>query len=135
MRRDEENLPIVGTENSSQLGARQGIDIHMDDAGRVLLDHSGMSVAPRWQDLDLTRIPRRLRALVPGALGANNTSCFRLGAGPFQRGKVNQGLELIPDDGEEPITHGVVAPVEIVHVAQYQQDLANTRTAWQIDED
>jgi hypothetical protein len=129
-----DNLPIVGSTSSSELGARPRIDITVDVAGNVVLDATGMSVAPRWRDLDFTRIPKRLRHIVPGATGANSTSCFTMGMGPFQNGVIANGLELIPDQGQAPVIHGVIAPVQVVPLAQYQTDLANTRAGWQIDE-
>lgn len=129
-----DNLPVVGSMSSSELGARSGIDITVDAAGSVVLDASGMSVAPAWRDLDFTRIPKRLKHLVPGAAGSNTTHCFTMGIGPFQNGMVAKGLELIPDQGPARITHGVIAPVQIVALAQYQADLASTRANWQIDE-
>jgi hypothetical protein len=129
-----DNLPVVGWTSSSELGARPGIDITVDVAGNVVLDASGMSVAPGWRDLDFTRIPKRLRHIVPGATGANSTFCFTIGVGPFQNGVVANGLELIPDQGQAPVTHGVVAPIQVVALAQYQTDLASTRANWQIDE-
>jgi len=135
MKRDPaDNLPVVGSTSSSGLGARPGIDITVDAAGNVVLDASGMSVAPGWRDLDFPRIPKRLRHIVPGAAGANSTSCFTTGAGPFQNGVVANGLELILDLGRAPVTHGVIAPVQLVPLAEYQTDLGNTRAAWQIDE-
>jgi hypothetical protein len=135
MRRDPaDNLPVVGTNSSSELGARPGIDITADPAGNVVLDESGMSVAPGWRDLEITRIPKRLRTLFPGAVGPNSSSCFALGIGPFQRGTVATGLELIPDQGPALVDHGVLAPVQVVPLANYQTDLANTRASWQIDE-
>jgi hypothetical protein len=57
-----------------------------------------------------------------------------MGAGPFQNGVIASGLELIPDQGQAPVAHGVIAPVQVVPLAQYQADLENTRAAWQIDE-
>jgi hypothetical protein len=64
-------------------------------AGNVVLDGtSGMSVAPGWRDLDFTRIPKRLRNIVPGATGANSTSCFTIGVGPFQNGLVAKEEEM-----------------------------------------
>ena len=135
MKRDPvDNLPIVGSTSSSALGARPGIDITVDVAGNVVLDATGMSVAPRWRDLNFTRIPKRLRHMVPGATGANSTSCFTMGSGPFRNGVIANGLELIPDEGQAPVLHGVIAPVQVVPLAQYQTDLANTRADWQIDE-
>jgi hypothetical protein len=129
-----DNRPVVGSTSSSELGARPGVDITIDAAGSVALDASGMSVAPEWRVLPFTRIPRRLKHIVAGATGANNTSCFTMGGGPFQGGVIANGLELIPDQGPAPITHGVIAPVQVVPLAQYQTDLANTRDVWQIDE-
>ena len=135
MRRDlADNLPVVGTNSSSELGARPYIDISVDLAGSVELDNSGMSVAPGWRDLDITRIPKRLRVLFPGAAGPNSSSCYVLGIGPFQRGTIAAGLELIPDQGSAPIVHGALAPLQVVPLANYQTDLANTRADWQIDE-
>ena len=135
MRRDPaDNLPVTGSTSSSELGARPGIDIAVDLVGNVVLNASGMSVAPRWRDLDFTRIPRRLRHLVPGATGAPSTSCFTMGVGPFQNAMVANGLELIPDEGQAPVVHGVIAPIQAVPLSTYQADLENTRAAWQIDE-
>jgi hypothetical protein len=130
----KDHLPVVGTNSSPELGARPGIDVTVDPDGHVVLNQSGMSVAPGWRDLDFHCIPRRLRPLVPGAAGSNNTSCYSLGIGPFQRGAVATGLELIPDEGPPPIVHGVLAPLEVVPLADYQAHLANTRASWQIDE-
>jgi hypothetical protein len=93
-----------------------------------------MSVVPGWRNLRIYRIPKRLRHIVPGAKGANSTSCFTTGVGPFQSGAVANGLELIPDLGQAPAIHGVIAPVQVVQLAQYQTDLENTRAAWHIDE-
>jgi|HubBroStandDraft_6_1064221.scaffolds.fasta_scaffold869028_1 hypothetical protein len=128
-----DNLPVAGSTSSSELGARPGIDITVDVAGNVVLDASGMSVAPGWRNLKITRIPKRLRHIVPGAKGPNSTSCFTIGIGPFQNGVVASGLELISDQGQDPV-HGVIAPLQVVPLAQYQTDLANTRPNWQIDE-
>jgi hypothetical protein len=116
------------------LGARPGVDITVDAAGNVVLDGRGMSVVPGWRNIKMYRIPKRLRHIVPGAKGANSTSCFTMGVGPFQNGVVANGLELISDLGQAPVTHGVIAPVQVVPLAQYQTDLENTCAAWQIDE-
>ena len=135
MKRDpSDNLPVVGSTSSSESGARPGIDITVDAAGNVVLDGGGMSVVPGWRNLKIYRIPKRLRRIVPGAKGANSTSCFTMGVGPFQNEVVANGLELIPDQGQAPVTHGVIAAVQVVPLAQYQTDLENTRAAWQIDE-
>jgi hypothetical protein len=135
MKRDpEDHRPVVGSASSSELGARPGVDISVDEAGNVVLNETGMSVVPNWRDLKFTRIPKRLRHLVPGATGANSTSCFTMGAGPFRRGAIANGLELIPDRGQTPLIHGVIAPLQAVPLAQYQENLAHTRADWTIDE-
>jgi len=135
MRRDPtDDLPAVGSASSSELGARPGVDITVDPAGNVVLDETGLSVAPGWRNLDFTRIPKRLRHIVPGATGANGTACYTMGVGPFQRDPVANGLELIPDLGPAPATHGVMSPVQVVPLAHYQADLENTRAAWRRDE-
>ena len=133
-RNPADNLPVVGATSSSELGARPGVDISVDAAGNVVRDGTGMSVSAAWRNLDFTRIPKRLRHIVPGATGANSTSCFTMGAGTFHNGVIANGLELIPDQEQAPVTHGVIAPVQVVPLAQYQTDLENTRAAWQIDE-
>lgn len=129
-----DNLPVVGFQSSSELGARRGIDISVDAAGQVVLDSTGMSVAPNWRNLEFTRIPRRLRHLVPGAAGGNGTACFTMGSGPFERSAITADLELIPDEGLAPAFHGVVAPRHTVAIDNYLSALANTRTQWRIDE-
>jgi hypothetical protein len=135
MRRDPNgNLPVVGTTSSSELGARPGPDVTIDQVGNVVLDGKGMSVAPAWRDLPYTRIPRRLNGLFPGAAGSNANSCFVLGAGPFQASAVTADLELIPDAGPPPVRHGVVAPARVMTEGQYNGALAATRPDWVIDE-
>lgn len=129
MKKDSDDLPTVD-QTATGLGVRPGTDINTDAAGNVELDGSGMSVAPAWRDLDLHRIPKRLKTIVPGARGSNNTYCFTTGSGPFQRGQFAQGLELIPDTE----THAAVAPAAIVPLATYEADLAATRSDWVIDE-
>ena len=134
MRRAADGLPVVGSTSWSELGVRPGIDITMNATGNVDVDGSGMSVVPGWRDLRIYRIPKRLRHLKPGAKADDSVSCFTLGVGPFQNGLVACGLELIPDRGPAPVTHGVIAPVQAVPLSKYQTDLENTRAAWQIDE-
>jgi len=89
---------------------------------RPWADHHGLGWGRRFDHV-------RFRAAI-----YNSTSCFTMGAGPFQNGVFANGLELILDQGQAPATHGVIAPVQVVQLAEYQTDLANTRTAWQIDE-
>ncbi len=129
-----DQLPVVGSNSSSELGVRAGVDISVDSVGNVILDASGMSVAPEWRNLEFTRIPKRLRTLVPGATGSNTTACFTCGTGPFLRSEVSKGLELIPDQGEGPISHGVIAPHHVVSLEIFQNNIESTRANWRIDE-
>ncbi len=135
MKRDpSDNLPVVGSTNSAELGVRPSIDIIVNQAGNVEINAGGMSVAPQWRDLEFTRIPKRLRPIVRGAIGSNSSSCYKMGVGPFESGVVAEGLVLIPDEGKAPVTHGVIAPIQVVSITKYQMDLEKTRNSWQIDE-
>jgi hypothetical protein len=129
MKRDDDGYPTVEP-TAKGLGVRTGIDIDVDQAGNVVLNDKGMSVAPGWRMLLPYRIPKRLRHLHPPARGADDVHCFVMGTGAFQRGTVAQGLELIPDSP----THGIVAPTKVVPLAEYEADLEATRTSWQVDE-
>jgi hypothetical protein len=127
MRQEPDGLPTV---SPTGLGVRPGIDIDLDARGNVLANGKGMSVAPNWRDINITRIPKRLRSIVPGAAGSNHTFCFRMGDGPFVQGPFAKGLTLDHDSA----THGNVAPAQVVPFATYQADLAATRPDWQEDE-
>src|SRR5882724_1341486 len=110
MRKDADGLPTVGP---NSLGVRPGVDIDLDAQNIVLVNGKGMSVAPNWRDINRNRIPKRLRGIVPGARGSNNTFCFRMGNGPFQRGPLANGLTLEPDSAR----HGNIAPAALVPLA------------------
>jgi hypothetical protein len=125
-----DGLPVIGSVNSIQLGARLGNDVKCDHIGHVVMDGSGMSVTPAWRMLDYSRIPRRLKDRFPGASGSNKTACYAMGVGRFVRAPVTDDLELIPDSPK----HGVVAPANSMTYHQYSQALAGTRTHWQKDE-
>jgi len=134
---DAEGLP--GHEKGSRwisndwprsLGIRPDIDIDLDDQKNVLVNGKGMSVAPNWRDINVTRIPKRLRKVVAGARGSDSTFCFRTGHGPFEKGPFANGLTLEPDSAR----HGNVAPATVVSLATYEADIAATRTGWQEDE-
>lgn len=129
MKKDADDKPTVD-QTATGLGIRVRVDINIDADGNVILDGSGMSVAPGWRDLELHRIPKRLGAIVPGARGSNNTHCFTTGTGPFQQDEFAEGLELIPDSA----THAAVAPTAVVPLTDYEAALAATRSDWVIDE-
>jgi hypothetical protein len=123
MRKEPDGLPTV---SPTHLGVRPGIDVDLDTQNNVLVNGKGMSVAPHWRDINVNRIPKRLRPIVPGATGSNNTFCFRAGSGPFAQAPFAQGLTLEPDSA----THGNIAPAQVVSLATYEADLAATRAAW-----
>jgi hypothetical protein len=122
--------PETGSESSTHLGARLGTDVRCDDSGYVLIEGAGMSVAPKWQQLPFTRIPKRLNNRVPGAAGSNKTACYAMGSGAFVRSCIARSLELIPDSP----SHGVIAPTERMTFIEYNQALADTRICWEVDE-
>ena len=110
--------PRVGSSSASELGARPGFDIKVDESGLVILDGSGMSVVPNWRNLEINRIPKRLKDIFPGAIGSPNQFCFSIGTGSFEKGADGTGLILIPDQGPEPVIHGTIAPEQAVTITQ-----------------
>lgn len=127
MRKQSDGLPTV---SATSLGVRPGVDVDIDAQNDVLVNGKGMSVAPNWRDINVNRIPKRLRPIMPGAGGSNNTFCFRTGYGAFVQGVFASGLTLEPDSA----THGNVAPAQAVPFSTYEADIAATRPDWQEDE-
>jgi hypothetical protein len=127
MRKGDDGLPTV---SQTSLGVRPGTDVDLDPQNNVQANGKGMSVTPNWRDININRIPKRLRPIMPGAGGSNSTFCFRIGTGPFQQGPFANGLTLELDSA----THGNVAPAQIVPFATYEADIAATRSDWQEDE-
>ena len=128
MRKDAaDGKPALGDRD---LGVRPGIDVDIDALNNVLVNGKGMSVAPNWRNINRHRIPKRLRSIVPGAVGNNNTFCFRTGSGAFVQGAFAHGLTLEPDSA----THGNVAPAQVVPLVTYEADIAATRPDWHEDE-
>ncbi len=127
MRKEADNLPTV---SQTSLGVRPGTDIDFDSQNNVLVNGKGMSVAPNWRNININRIPKRMRPLLAGAGGSNTWFCFRTGSGSFQQGEFATGLTLEPDSA----THGNVAPVQVVPLTTYEADLAATRLDWVEDE-
>lgn len=127
MRKDADDRPTV---SQTSLGVRPGKDVDLDAQNNVLVNGKGMSVAPNWRDINVNRVPKRLRPLLPGAAGSNTWFCFRTGAGPFEQGAFANGLTLEPDSA----THGTVAPAQIVPLATYEADIRATRPNWEVDE-
>src|SRR5439155_22000762 len=120
MKKDPDGLPTVSQTN---LGVRPGVDVDLDAQNNVLVNGKGMSVAPNWRNINRNRVPKRLRSIVPGAGGSNNTFCFRTGNGAFVQGAFANGLSLEPNSA----THGNVAPAQVVPLATYEANIAATR--------
>ncbi len=126
MKKDADGFP---TKSATSLGVRL-VDVDVDGAYNVQLNGKGMSVSPNWRDININRLPKRLRPKLPGANGSNNTFCFRSGTGPFQQGLFANGLTLEPDSP----THGNIAPEVVVPFDTYRNDLEATRPDWVEDE-
>jgi len=127
MRKEADGLPTV---SPTALGIRARVDVDVDAQHNVLVNGKGMSVAPNWRDINVNRVPKRLRPILPGAGGSNNTFCFRTGNGAFVQGPFASGLTLELDSA----THGNVAPAQAVPLASYEADIAATRPDWEEDE-
>ena len=127
MKKDPDDLPTV---RSTSLGIRPGIDVDLDPQNNVVVNGKGMSAVPNWRDINVLRLPKRLRSILPGADGSNNTFCFRTGDGTFAKGAFANGLTLEPDSA----VHGNIAPAQSANVTTYESDIAATRPDWQVDE-
>jgi hypothetical protein len=130
----DEGKPIVA--NSARgLGVRLGAvppnDIAIDDHGDVRPYEGGMSVAPSWRDLEVHRIPKRLKRIVPDARGSNVDACWRFGVGSFDSGPLAAQLML----RKENDVHGYVEPDHVMAANDYVAALAATRNQWVIDEE
>jgi len=134
MRKADDDKPVVDATGKG-LGVRgtpvNGVaDVDLNKDGTVVPNGKGMSVVPGWRDLPYFLVPKRLTGKFPGARGKADTFCFTMGDGPFQTGPVATGLDLQQDTP----THGNIVPQQLVSLDQFQQDLANTRESWTIDE-
>ena len=83
MRKDPDGSPTV---SQTSLGIRPGRDVDLDAQNNVLVNGKGMSVTGSWRDINVNRIPKRLRPIMPGAGGSNSTFCFRGERGLSARG-------------------------------------------------
>lgn len=126
--------PLVA--NSARgLGVRIGEvppnDIAIDESGNVHPNAGGMSVAPSWHDLEVHRIPKRLKHIVPDARGSNADACWKLGAGSFDNGAISTQLAV----RKENEVHGFVEPAHSMTADSYVTALTETRDQWVIDEE
>lgn len=135
MKRANDGLPVVGS-NSKELGVRvpanPNADIDLDTNDYVVLNGKGLSVAANWRQLPGYLIPKRLRALFPGAAGPDSLVCYRMGTGVFAPGAVSNDLSLVLKTGNARA--GNIVPNQSVHRDQFQADLAATRNQWTVDE-
>lgn len=129
MRADVDGKPLVEP-SAKGLGVRAGTDVRVDAAGRVILDGTGMSVAPNWRVLPYHRRPERLDRLCSGSVGSNSLVCFAWGEGDFQNASLNEELALEVDSDK----HGNVVPRASVTLHEFGELLAKTRDAWEVDE-
>ncbi len=90
----------------------------------------GMSVAPSISALPHTLIPKRHKALFPGASGSNQRKVFRMGDGSFSPSGIGPDLRLEPDSR----THGNIEPARAMPLEAFQAALATTRDSWTIGE-
>lgn len=133
MKRSGDGKPKVGTA-SKCLGVRPpgdpSADIKVDDGGVVKLNRMGMSVSEDWRTLPGHLVPRELADEHFGASG-KDMAVFVHGAGTFEEGAVADGLYMWLKEGET--ASGIVCPVALVPLQQYQDDLARTRPDWVIE--
>jgi hypothetical protein len=135
---DADGMPKTGR-SAKHLGVRilgDYRDIDVDEAGYVLLNAKGMSVAPEAKYLYPGLVRKDLWHIVEGARANNpNLRIWRIGAGAFVEAEITPELVLKPDQPLKPERpHGVIAPAKIMTVADYEQALADTRPSWVIDE-
>lgn len=105
-------------------------DIDLEANGDVTLNNKGMSVFRALGDIPLILMPLHLSPKVRGAAGPKDAHVWSMGSGPFASGAINPILRLDAPGG----SHGNICPVHSISLAMFQQELANTRDAWDIDE-
>ena len=113
------------------LGVRPLADVTLipsgDLTGCVALDRKGLSVSDDWRTLPPHLVPEQLDDEVNGASG-RGMKVFVHGAGTFAEGQVAQSLEMLFKVNST--SSGVVCPIAIVLLAQYQSDLQASRSDW-----
>ena len=130
----EEIKPKVGPSKKTlgvQVGMNPNDDVSPDADGNVAPGRGGMSVAPTWRALPPHRIPSRLRAKCPKALGNDSYVCWRMGSGPFESARFISCLQLRIDS----VVHGTVEPDRMMPLERFQAALAATREEWIVDEE
>lgn len=138
----QDDLPLVGT-NSNMLGvqvpvkdqADRVVDVSPDGLGMVHPYGGGLSVARSIDDLLPHLVPKRLKNFVEGASGSNNRHVWSMGKGSFSEGGIARRLILRrkPERADGKVL-GLVEPVAVMSVGEYQSALAATRLQWSLDE-
>ena len=135
----EENGKPKIERSASGLGVRvegRHSDIDLETDGTVKMNYKGMSVVPSPEYLPAWRVYEGLAHIVEGASSTDESlRIWRMGEGTFVADNITPELVLIPDAPRtEGITHGVVAPVNVMPLTEYEVALASTQDQWVIDE-
>lgn len=125
MYKDPHDKPVFADDGG--LGVREGIDILVDAQGNAKVTRHGMSVAPRWRDINNFRIPPKL---VEGGRGDDDTYVFKRGDGAFVQEPFAAGLELLPDN-KFLHKHGSVRPDNLCPLLTYRANIEATRDEWE----
>jgi hypothetical protein len=117
MQRDADGSPVVG-ESARKLGARQAIDIEIDQDSMVQPGFGGMSVSPGSPE----NLPRHRRPPEWGGTGLDPVWAI-------SSAELDGKLVYRPDP-DQPEVHGFIEPTAPTRFADYQQALAETRLSW-----
>ncbi len=138
----QDNLPVIGTD-PHMLGVRvpapdkpgKVVDITPDESGQVHPDTGGLSVARSVHDFPAHLVPKRLSGTVEGATGSNLRFVWSMGRGLFFAGAVSPRLNLRLKPNNTPKQQlGLIEPAASMHLTEYQAALAQTQSAWSLDE-
>lgn len=130
MVKDDDDGPTIG-QTFCTLGVRPH-EMDLDAQNNATPGDKGMSVAPEWRLLPFVVLPRRLH---PRGRCTLPVFSFRRGAAQFQQMTFGKNLELVPDPPAHGLVrHGIVRPALAIPAADHQQNIADTRDDWEIDE-
>jgi hypothetical protein len=108
-------------------------DVDVDANGDVVPNNKGMSVFRSLADLPRLYsklVPIHLAGKIRGAAGLSGVRIWTMGEGNFASGPLSDRLQLDESGG----LHGSVCPANIMSIATFQTELANTQNSWTIDE-
>jgi len=136
---EDAGQPRIG-QNNCELGVRPpghpvNADVNPDSSGNVAPNGGGMSVFPSILPADLKRIPKRLIPLrlanrIPGAVGDDDMKIWTTGNGAFASSPMTGTLKLNVTSG----FHGAICPARSMLLSDFQNELANTRPTWNVEE-